>query len=45
MYNLSMQWCSWLGHEAASWKVVASVSDGVTGIFRLLNLSGRIITS
>ena len=36
-----MQWCSWLRHCAESRKVARSIPDGVTGIFRWHNPSGR----
>ena len=38
-----MRWRSWLRHCATSRKVAGSIPDGVTGIFQLLNTSGRIV--
>ena len=39
----STRWYSWLRHYATSRKVTGSIPDGVTGIFRLHNPSGRTI--
>jgi hypothetical protein len=37
------RWRSWLRHCATSRKVAGSIPDGVIGIFRLHNPSGRIM--
>jgi hypothetical protein len=38
-----IQLCSWLRHYATSRQLVGSIPDGVTGIFRWHNHSGRIL--
>ena len=40
-YQRDAPWCSWLRHCATSLKVADSIPDGVNGIFRWHNLSGR----
>ena len=37
------QWCSWLWHCAANWKVTGSIPYGVIGIFHWYNPSGRTL--
>jgi hypothetical protein len=37
------RWCNWLRHYATSWKVAASIPNGVTGIFHWHNASGHTV--